>query len=115
MNVTVLVELGCVCATADAAVSSKHTPKKDKALMVFIGSLLKNQLSSMYDQEILRSSMPQTEAGAHGDENALGICSREMLHRSRRKSRMNSSAKQYQPGIFVPVGLSSLAFPARSR
>src|SRR5215470_4402399 len=35
MNVMVLVELGCVCAMADAAVS-KHTPPKDKALMVFI-------------------------------------------------------------------------------
>jgi hypothetical protein len=37
----VLVELGCVCATAEAAVRSRHTPRNDKTRIVFIGLLLK--------------------------------------------------------------------------
>src|SRR5262249_8474651 len=76
MKVTALVELGCVCAAVDAAISSTHTPKKDRALMIFICRLLKDQTLSIDEQQVLRSINAATQGwGRQAGERARDLAS----------------------------------------
>src|SRR6266404_1569752 len=74
MNVRALVELGCCCATVDAAISSRHIPKNEKALIVFISFAPQRSTFPVGPPRgAAIKLMPQTtEAEAHGDEKVPG-------------------------------------------